>query len=220
MSLLCAIEPQKPNSLPVDEHRRDHAHVGRVRAAALIGMIDQEGVAFGDVAANSCITAAQQAGNAPICSGSTTCCATTSPLAFISAQEASCDSRTMVEKPVRNSEFCISCTMPERLGLHHFEIDGVDAASPLLRHDQVLLFVHPRGLAGADHGGAVELIEHRRPAKVEPDVELLALIDRAIDVLPSKRTLRVSRSASFSVVPVRLKRGISTGGTRPMPRTR
>ena len=29
------------------------------------------------------------------------------------AQEASWDSRTMVEKPVRNSEFCISCTMPE-----------------------------------------------------------------------------------------------------------
>ena len=64
---------------------------------------------------NSAITAPQQAGNAPICSGSTTCCATTSPLAFISAQEASCDSRTMVEKPVRNSEFCISRTMPERL---------------------------------------------------------------------------------------------------------
>ena len=36
-------------------------------------------------------TAAQQAGNAPICSGSTTCWATTSPCAFISAQEASCD---------------------------------------------------------------------------------------------------------------------------------
>src|SRR5712691_7960124 len=50
-----------------------------------------------------------------MCNGSTTCCATTSPLAFISAQEASCDSRTIVEKPVRNSEFCISCTMPERL---------------------------------------------------------------------------------------------------------
>src|SRR5215208_8120025 len=62
---------------------------------------------------NSLITAPQQAGKAPICSGSTTCCATTSPLAFIRAQEASCDSRTMVEKPVRNSEFCISCTIPE-----------------------------------------------------------------------------------------------------------
>ncbi len=63
----------------------------------------------------SAITAAVEAGNAPICNGSTTCCATTSPVAFISAQEASCDSRTIVEKPVRNSEFCISCTMPERL---------------------------------------------------------------------------------------------------------
>ncbi len=67
--------------------------------------------------ANASITAPVQAGNAPMCSGSTTCCATTAPVASISAQEASCDSRTMVEKPVRNSEFCISCTMPERLAL-------------------------------------------------------------------------------------------------------
>src|SRR5262245_37802822 len=67
------------------------------------------------VSPNSAMIAPQQAGKAPIWSGSTTCCATTSPLAFISAQLASCDSRTMVEKPVRNSEFCISCTMPERL---------------------------------------------------------------------------------------------------------
>ena len=35
----------------VDEHRADHAHVGRVRAAALVGMIDQEGVAFRDAVA-------------------------------------------------------------------------------------------------------------------------------------------------------------------------
>ena len=32
----------------VDEDRRDHRDVGRMRAAALIGVIDQEGVAFGD----------------------------------------------------------------------------------------------------------------------------------------------------------------------------
>src|ERR1700683_5089890 len=66
---------------------------------------------------NSSSTAEQQAGNAPICSGNTTCWATTSPCVFINAQDASWDSRTMVEKPVRNSEFCISCTMPERLAL-------------------------------------------------------------------------------------------------------
>ena len=62
---------------------------------------------------NSLMTAAVQAGKAPMCSGSTTCWAMISPRVFISAQEASCDSRMMVEKPVRNSEFCISCTMPE-----------------------------------------------------------------------------------------------------------
>ena len=32
------------------EHRRDDAHVGRVRAAAMIGMVDEEGVALLDVA--------------------------------------------------------------------------------------------------------------------------------------------------------------------------
>src|SRR5262247_3648976 len=128
---------------------------------------------------NSVITAPQQAGNAPICSGSTTCCATTSPLAFINAQEASCDSRTMVEKPVRNSEFCISRTMPERLA---FTTSRSTASMCIrfLRDNQVLVVVHPRGLAGVDYRGAVELIENGRSRQGQPDVELLALIDRAV----------------------------------------
>src|ERR1700674_3720262 len=115
---------------------------------------------------NSLITAPQQAGNAPIWSGSTTCWATTSPLAFMSAQEASCDSRTMVEKPVRNSEFCISCTMPERLALTTSRStastcrgEGSAIGSGFLRHDQVLPFIHARGLARVDDGGAIELVE-------------------------------------------------------------
>ena len=37
--------------LAVDEHGREHAHVGRVRAAAVIGVVDQEGVALRDGAA-------------------------------------------------------------------------------------------------------------------------------------------------------------------------
>jgi hypothetical protein len=32
------------------EHRREHRHVGRMRAAALVGVVDEEGVARGDVA--------------------------------------------------------------------------------------------------------------------------------------------------------------------------
>src|SRR3984893_15485432 len=115
---------------------------------------------------NSLITAPQQAGNAPICTGSTTCCATTSPLAFMSAQEASCDSRTMVEKPVRNSEFCISCTIPERLALTTSRStastcmrEGSRIGSGFLRHDQVLPFIHARRLARVDDGGAIELVE-------------------------------------------------------------
>src|SRR5271169_2778388 len=122
-------------------------------------------------------TAPQQAGKAPICSGSTTCWATTSPCAFISAQEASCDSRTMVEKPVRNSEFCISCTMPDRLALTTSRStastsgrDGSCIGSGLLRHDQVLPFIDARGLAAVDDGGAIELIEDRRAAQRQADI--------------------------------------------------
>src|SRR5262245_29191278 len=131
---------------------------------------------------NSAITAPQQAGNAPIRSGSTTCCATTSPLAFINAQEASCDSRTIVEKPVRNREFCISRTMPERLA---FTTSRSTASMCIayLRHDQVLVLVNPRGLAFVDYGRAVELIENGRSGQGQADVELLALIDRTVDVL-------------------------------------
>src|SRR5580700_4585039 len=138
---------------------------------------------------NSLITAPQQAGNAPIWSGSTTCCATTSPLAFMSAHEASCDSRTMVEKPVRNSEFCISCTMPDRLALTTSRStastsgrDGSRIGSGLLRHDQVLPFIDARGLAAVDDGGAVELIQNRGPGQRKAHIEPLALIDRAYDV--------------------------------------
>src|ERR1700692_2722453 len=137
------------------------------------------------VSPNSLITAPQQAGNAPICSGSTTCCATTSPRAFMSAQEASCDSRTMVEKPVRNSEFCISCTMPERLALTTSRAtastcmgEGSRIGSGLLRHDQVLPFIDARGLAGVDDGGAVELVENGGPPQRQGPVEPPPLVER------------------------------------------
>src|SRR5579883_886007 len=140
---------------------------------------------------NSLITAAQQAGNAPICSGSTTCCATTSPFAFMSAQEASCDSRTMVEKPVRNSEFCISCTMPDRLALitsrstaSTCRREGLRIGSTFLCHDQVLPLVDARELPGMNHRGAIKLIEDGRTRNREADINQLALVDRALDVAP------------------------------------
>src|SRR5882724_7970841 len=153
---------------------------------------------------NALITADVQAGNAPMCSGSTTCCATTSALAFNSAQDASCDSRTMVEKPVRNSEFCISCTMPERLALttsSSMESMGIDIrhfcrlgpfvgagfkpapTRPNLRHDQILPFIHPRRLARADHRRAVELIQDRRSGKAQSHIQPLALINRTLPLL-------------------------------------
>jgi hypothetical protein len=114
MSLLCAIEPQKAEQLLGDEDRRDHRDVRRVRAAAVIGMVDDEGVALAMSSPNASMTAAVQAETRRYAAAAPRA-APHLALAFISAQEASCDSRTMVEKPVRNSEFCISCTMPERL---------------------------------------------------------------------------------------------------------
>src|SRR5262245_43078978 len=108
------------------------------------------------VSPNSAMIAPQQAGKAPMCSGSTTCCATTSPLAFISAQLASCDSRTMVEKPVRNSEFCISCTMPERLAF----TTSRSTASMCIRHT-----------SGATHSAVV-------PAKAGTHTPCACNVDR------------------------------------------
>src|SRR5262245_11554026 len=188
------------------------------------------------VSPNSAMIAPQQAGKAPICRGNTTCCATTSPLVFMSAQLASCDSRTMVEKPVRNSEFCISCTMPERLAfttsrstasmcIRHTSGATYSAVVPakaatqtpcacdvvrlcirskcgwlwvpalagttrrvrrclasfLPRHDQVLPFIHVRDLARAYYGGAIKLVENSGSLNGEPDIEAVALIDRAFD---------------------------------------
>src|SRR4249920_2199903 len=131
---------------------------------------------------NASMTAAVQAGNAPIWSGSTTCCATTSPLTFISAQDASCDSRTMVENPVRNSEFCISCTMPERLAFTTSRSTASMVIGLSVRYDQVLPFIHACDLAWADHGRAIELVEDRRSGDRQADIEPLALIDRAVEL--------------------------------------
>src|SRR5262249_49831228 len=129
------------------------------------------------------MTAAVQAGKAPIWSGNTTRWATTSPPAVINAEDASCDPRTMVEKPVRNREFCISCTMPERLAFTTSRSMASTArmGSAFLRHDQALPFVHPRGLAGTHDGRAIELLEDRRPCKGRSYVELLSLIDGTVE---------------------------------------
>src|SRR5215467_5051266 len=133
-------------------------------------------------APNAAIMAAAQAGKAPIFSSNTTCCATTSPRAFINAQDASCDSRTMVEKPVRNREFCISCTMPERLAFTTSRSMASTARmGSAFLHDQALPFVHPRGLAGTHDGRAIELLEDRRPCKGRSYVELLSLIDGTVE---------------------------------------
>src|SRR6266566_4709214 len=108
------------------------------------------------------MTAAQQAGKAPMCKGSTTCCATTSALVSRMAQEASWDSRTMVEKPVRKSEFCISCTMPERLALMISRSTAPSGASAFIScapDQDVPKFIDARNAAGRNKGGGVELID-------------------------------------------------------------
>ena len=54
---------------------------------------------------------------------------------------------------------------------------------PFLRHNQVLPFVHPRRLARTDHGRAVELLEDRGSHNRQADIEPLALIDLAVELL-------------------------------------
>src|SRR5579872_4728296 len=79
--------------------------------------------------------------------------------------------------------------MPERLALTTSRStastcwgDRSRIGSGLLRHDQILPFIHARGLAGVDDGGAIELVENRRPAQRQAHIEPLALVDRAFDL--------------------------------------
>src|SRR5262245_10102870 len=54
--------------------------------------------------------------------------------------------------------------------------------SALLRQDQVLPVVHPRDLPGADNGRAIELLEDRRARDVCTHIDLVALIDRTLEL--------------------------------------
>src|SRR5262245_39245415 len=54
-------------------------------------------------------------------------------------------------------------------------------ASLLLDHDQILPFIHARDLARAYYGGAIKLVENSGSLNGEPDIEAVALIDRAFD---------------------------------------
>src|SRR5688500_13529164 len=73
-----------------------------------------------------------------MCVGSTTCWPTSLPAGSSSAQLASCDSRMIVEYPVRNSEFCISRTMPETLAAITCSVIGStetsEAPAPAMGH--------------------------------------------------------------------------------------
>src|SRR5262245_21057353 len=51
------------------------------------------------------------------------------------------------------------------------------------RHDQILPFIDARDLAWADDRRAIELVEDRRSAHGESDVEAFALVDWALDCL-------------------------------------
>src|SRR5882724_9697505 len=98
-----------------------------------------------------------------MCKGSTTCCAMTSALVSRMAQDASWDSRTMVEKPVRKSEFCISCTMPERLALMISRSTAPSGVSVFIScapgDEDIPKFINARGTAGRNKGGGVELVD-------------------------------------------------------------
>src|SRR5262245_5733909 len=72
--------------------------------------------------------------------------------------------------------------------------------SALLRQDQVLPFVHPRDLPGPDDGRAIELLEDRRARDVCIHIDLIALIDRALE-------LRSIEAHAPAVPPCVCKRG-------------
>jgi hypothetical protein len=91
-------------------------------------MIDQIGVAFDDVAAIGAQHAFAAGGKGAHVQRQHDVLRNDVADGFRIAQEASCDSRTMVEKPVRKSEFCISCTMPDRLAFDDFDGDRVHRA--------------------------------------------------------------------------------------------
>src|SRR5581483_1370095 len=110
------------------------------------------------------------AGNAPQCSGSTTCWPMSRPSASVNPQLPSWLSRTIVEKPVRNSELVTSRTMPDRLVAITCRVTGsmlvraavaISAASRDV-YDQVQVAVHAGRLSRVDDGGRVELLDDRR----------------------------------------------------------
>src|SRR5581483_11121868 len=161
----------------------------------------------------------------------------------------------MVEKPVRNSEFCISCTMPERLAFTTSRstastcisglLSGRLRLSPIpscpapcrastsffastsktwmagtspamtrwrdfgfsfvLRHDQVFPFVDPRGLPRTYYRRAIELVEHGGTGESQAHVELLTLIDRAVDRLAVETHLACLAQCVFQSGPLALE---------------
>src|SRR5579884_332005 len=127
------------------------------------------------------------AGKAPQCSGSTTCWPMSCPSASVRPQLPSWLSRTMVEKPVRNSEPVTSRTMPERLVAITCRVTGsiaaratvsMSVASHDVDHD-VEVLVDGGGLPGVDDGGGVELLHDGRPVQAVPRLQPAAVVDRA-----------------------------------------
>ena len=205
----------------VDEHRAEHAHVRRVRAAAVVGMVDQEGVALGDVAAEFRDHGA--AAGRERADMQRQHDVLRDHLALGIHQRAGGVLRFTHDRGEAGAEQRV-LHLPHDAGearLHHFEIDGVDVHCRFLRHDQILVVVHPRGLAGVDHGGAVELIENGRSRQGRAR-RRASRAGRPGSRCPCRPCARGGFRAAHpsSVAPVGLNFGISTGGTRPTPRTR
>ena len=135
--------------------------------------------------------------------------------AFISAQDASCDSRTMVEIAGAEQRVLHLLHDAGEARLDDFEIDRVDGAwrwpSSRSHASRSYSSIRPRArsVPAEIDGRAIELIEDRRVRRsVSADIELLALIDRAVD----RRCRRIARAASracasSSACPAGLKRG-------------
>ena len=199
MSPLCAIEAAEAEQRAVDEHRHDHAHVRRMRAAALIRMVDQERVAFGDVVAVGREHGAAAGRKRADMQRQHDMLG--DHVALRVHQRAGGILRFAHDGGEAGAEQRVLHLLHDagEARLDDFKIDGVDGHCPvslcrhcerseaihagstasslmdcfvasllamthllLLRHDQILPLIDARRLAGADHGGAVELIEDRR----------------------------------------------------------
>ena len=205
----------------VDEHRAEHAHVGRVRAAAVIGMVDQEGVALGDVVA--------EFGDDGAAAGRERADMQRQHdvlrhhFALGIHQRAGGVLRFAHDGGEAGAEQRVLHLLHDagEARLHHFEIDGVDVHAASSRR-QSGSCSRPPARSGRHRSRSCSRTDREWPVPSRSGRRRASRADRPGSRCPCRPCARgASRAARpSSVAPVGLNFGISTGGTRPTPRTR